>query len=220
MAFQVCLSSIWFNLSSDIIDHWTYNPIYDSTLPSIIELVKAPSVSPAAAQARLRRVCEMKPSQKLKCPEWMHEMWQNTSNRPDMIVKLAGVDWDKDWYVLNCISTNFRQLFLWRKTFSLSNQPLRIHIYDLGTTIPFLSLYRLLLRWLPAAGGIHQGDDHPQGEVQGKETWYRARVVFQAGDGRPVGLGRVPSSIGLRFLNLMNSGSTKNLEPPHQVKQI
>ena len=49
----------------------------------------------AAKQARLRRVCERKPSGKLKCPEWLHEQWKNPANRDSMLEKLEAADWKK-----------------------------------------------------------------------------------------------------------------------------
>lgn len=53
-------------------------------------------VSAAAGAARLRRICEMKPSQKLNCPQWLHDQWSNPRNRPDLLKRLESVGWDKD----------------------------------------------------------------------------------------------------------------------------
>ena len=71
--------------------------------PSILMAFKFPMQEPlseAAQQARLRRVCEYKPSQKLNCPDWLHEQWKIPSNRPAMIKKFAEVGWDKDHFFL------------------------------------------------------------------------------------------------------------------------
>lgn len=51
--------------------------------------------TPAAKSARLRRVCELKPSGKIKCPEWLHEQWKNTANRPQLTTQLESANWDK-----------------------------------------------------------------------------------------------------------------------------
>lgn len=52
--------------------------------------------SDAAKKARLRRVCEKKPSGKLHCPEWLHELWLNPNNREDLIEKFESVGWKKE----------------------------------------------------------------------------------------------------------------------------
>ena len=70
---------------------WVYN---NYNLGDVMN--SASQVSEAAAQGRLRRICEMKPSQKLNCPEWMHQQWKTPSNRPAMIEHLQQVNWNKD----------------------------------------------------------------------------------------------------------------------------
>ena len=50
----------------------------------------------AAKEARLRRLCERKPTGRLHCPEWLHTMWKNPANRTDMVDKLEANGWNKD----------------------------------------------------------------------------------------------------------------------------
>lgn len=61
----------------------------------------APSgdASEAARSARLRRVCERKPSGKLLVPEDIHLKWKNNCgrDRDDLLEALESCDWDKDW---------------------------------------------------------------------------------------------------------------------------
>ena len=61
----------------------------------------APSgdTSEAARNARLRRVCERKPSGKLLVPEDIHLKWKNNCgrDRDDLLEALESCEWDKDW---------------------------------------------------------------------------------------------------------------------------
>lgn len=53
----------------------------------------------AAKQARLRRLCERKPSGKINVPLALHEKWlkANRDERDSMVDKLDEVGWDKDF---------------------------------------------------------------------------------------------------------------------------
>ena len=57
-----------------------------------------PEPSDAAKQAKLRRVCERKPSGKLKVSEAIHLKWKNGSRaeRDEMLEVLEEAEWDKD----------------------------------------------------------------------------------------------------------------------------
>ena len=50
-----------------------------------------------AKQARLRRLCERKPTGKLQCPDWLHEQWKNPANRQSLVEKFEAMKWNKDW---------------------------------------------------------------------------------------------------------------------------
>lgn len=54
--------------------------------------------SEAARNARLRRMCERKPSGKLLVPEEIHQKWKNNCgrDRDDLLDALEACDWDKD----------------------------------------------------------------------------------------------------------------------------
>ena len=49
----------------------------------------------AAKKARLRRICERKPSGKILCPEWLHEQWKSNSDRDSMVEQLEKCNWQK-----------------------------------------------------------------------------------------------------------------------------
>ena len=66
---------------------WSYNWLFED-IPR----------TAAAKAARLRRVCERKPTGKLGCPEWLHEMWKNPNNRQSLTEKLEASSWDKDFW--------------------------------------------------------------------------------------------------------------------------
>ena len=53
----------------------------------------------AAKQARLRRLCERKPSGKINVPLALHEKWlkANRDERDSMVEKLDDLGWDKDF---------------------------------------------------------------------------------------------------------------------------
>ena len=57
----------------------------------------------AAKDARLRRLCEKKPSGRLQVPEEMHLKWKSASReeRDDMIALLEQVGWNKDQSISN-----------------------------------------------------------------------------------------------------------------------
>ena len=75
----------------------------------MIIVIFCTQVTDAAAQGRLRRICERKPSQKLNCPEWLHEQWKIPSNRPEMIKKLEECNWQKDW----CLTPSIKLWVSW-----------------------------------------------------------------------------------------------------------
>lgn len=57
-----------------------------------------PACSEAARMARLRRVCEKKPSGKLHVPEEIHQKWLANSgkDREELLDALKQCNWDKD----------------------------------------------------------------------------------------------------------------------------
>lgn len=52
----------------------------------------------AAQQARLRRICERKPSGRMHVPEHIHQRWKNgtKADRAELLEQLEAADWDKD----------------------------------------------------------------------------------------------------------------------------
>ena len=66
----------------------------------------AAETSEAARQARLRRVCERKPSGKLMVPQEIHDKWRNNvgNDREELLDALEEAGWDKDCiFVLHSI---------------------------------------------------------------------------------------------------------------------
>ena len=56
-----------------------------------------PELSLAAKEARLRRLCEQKPSGKIKVPMEIHTAWkQGGVSREQLLQMLESSDWDKD----------------------------------------------------------------------------------------------------------------------------
>ncbi len=87
--------------------------------------------TPAAKAARLRRVCELKPSGKLKCPQWLHEQWKNTASRPQLTKQLEAAGWDKDWiisksmtHLITCCNTEPVFNFWWNRN-CIKSQPFK-----------------------------------------------------------------------------------------------
>ena len=60
-------------------------------------------LSQEAKMAKLRRVCEKKPSGKCKVPEEVHLKWKNNNgdDRKELLQLLESSDWDKDCLILN-----------------------------------------------------------------------------------------------------------------------
>ena len=54
--------------------------------------------------ARLRRLCEKKPSGKLNCPEWLHKLWATPANREELVDKLEKAGWNKDQTISTTLS--------------------------------------------------------------------------------------------------------------------
>eukprot|EP00435_Cladocopium_sp_Y103_P048395 s532_g14.t1 len=57
-----------------------------------------PPESEAAKQARLRRICERKPSGRMNVPDHIHQRWKNgtKADRAELLEQLEAADWDKD----------------------------------------------------------------------------------------------------------------------------
>ena len=77
------------------------NDKLDKTTPPELEVpeVDAGQALPEAAkQARLRRLCERKPSGKIFAPLEVHEKWRTGTkdDREQMLAKLESSGWDKD----------------------------------------------------------------------------------------------------------------------------
>lgn len=54
--------------------------------------------SHAAKLGRLRRLCERKPSGKLKVPKEIHERWLAKGHlRDELLTELEKANWDEDW---------------------------------------------------------------------------------------------------------------------------
>lgn len=70
----------------------------------------------AAKKARLRRICERKPSGKIHCPEWLHEQWVKNSDRDDMVAQLEKCNWQKAHDTSPCC-ISYRYLLAWQKKF-------------------------------------------------------------------------------------------------------
>lgn len=73
--------------------------------------------SKAAKDARLRRMCERKPSGRLQVPEEVHNRWKTGSReeRDEMIDQLDAVEWQKDihtYFGLTRVFTNILPIFL------------------------------------------------------------------------------------------------------------
>lgn len=98
----------------------TYKPLYNIVwcfLSGVIKTVKWVESflslkvalfpkTPEAKLARLRRLCEKKPSGKLNCPEWLHNLWAVPANRDDLVNKLEKAGWDKDQTTRTTMSKN------------------------------------------------------------------------------------------------------------------
>ena len=55
-------------------------------------------ISYAAKLGRLRRLCERKPSGKLKVPKEIHDRWTSKGHlREELLRELEKADWDEDW---------------------------------------------------------------------------------------------------------------------------
>lgn len=56
-----------------------------------------PPESEAAKMARLRRICERKPSGKIRCDQELHDKWKNGSkeDREGLLELLESCNWDK-----------------------------------------------------------------------------------------------------------------------------
>lgn len=69
-------------------------------------------LSQEAKMAKLRRMCEKKPSGKCKVPEDIHLKWKNNNgdDRKDLLELLETSDWEKDCLILN---HNFRNACLY-----------------------------------------------------------------------------------------------------------
>lgn len=62
-------------------------------------------LSLAAKEARLRRLCEQKPSGKIKVPLEIHEMWKKGGvSREELLGMLEDAGWDKDSGLLCALS--------------------------------------------------------------------------------------------------------------------
>ena len=84
----------------------------------------------AARQARLRRVCERKPSGRLNVPESIHLRWKNGSrqDREDLLDTLESCQWDKDWPVcfwiriyISLLQAYDSRYNTWSKVFGVSS---------------------------------------------------------------------------------------------------
>ena len=71
----------------------------DSHAKPVAPSDQSSETSEAARNARLRRVCERKPSGKLLVPEDIHLKWKNNCgrDRDDLLDALESCQWDKDW---------------------------------------------------------------------------------------------------------------------------
>ena len=104
-----------------------------------------------AKQARLRRLCERKPTGKLQCPDWLHQEWKNPANRQSLVEKFEATNWNKDW---GCMLHVF---FL-------------VGLVGNGSTVV----------WTCASlGCLHPGDDSTAWTQQPKETWDHKGMVFR-----------------------------------------
>ncbi len=115
-------------------------------------------VTAAARAARLRRVCERKPTGKLNCPEWLHDMWKNTANRNSLTEKLEASNWDKDRSTVFCLTS----IMLFWVTFTYK-------------TLTLHSVHRI---FNPSSGGIRERNDRPAWASQSKEVGDHERLVF------------------------------------------
>lgn len=58
-----------------------------------------PALSVGARNNRLRRICEMKPSLKLKVPQRIHDQWKKGGHaREELMEQLEAANWDKDHF--------------------------------------------------------------------------------------------------------------------------
>ena len=62
-----------------------------------------PPDTEAAQQARLRRICERKPSGRMHVPEHIHQRWKNgtKADRAELLEQLEEANWDKDCHPAN-----------------------------------------------------------------------------------------------------------------------
>ena len=79
-----------FSVQTVVIDT-KYGPLFQNFI------LQALPDSEGAKQARLRRLCERKPTGKLQCPEWLRNQWKNPANRPSLVEKFEAQNWNKDW---------------------------------------------------------------------------------------------------------------------------
>ena len=71
-------------------------------------------LSTEAKMAKLRRVCEKKPSGKCKVPEDIHLKWKNNNgdDRKELLDLLESSDWDKD-----CVILKHKYVYLWSNAY-------------------------------------------------------------------------------------------------------
>lgn len=64
--------------------------------PSPSEAKPPEELSLAAKNARLRRLCQKKPSGRQWVPDWLCEEFKSPALRPELLKRLEEADWDKE----------------------------------------------------------------------------------------------------------------------------